>query len=160
MIANRITESAIKEFAVELLEKQGFQYVYGPDIAPDKDVQVSRAQDAQERQPDIETLERQSFEDALLLEKLRLAVARINHLVPINAREDAIKQVLHLNSPSSLPLTRPYLPIYINFFNHSVHHIHGGNTLSRIRISLPSFENQPVFFCEGISSALPVERTG
>jgi type I restriction enzyme, R subunit len=42
MIANRITESAIKEFAVKLLEKQGFQYVYGPDIAPDKDVQGSR----------------------------------------------------------------------------------------------------------------------
>jgi type I restriction enzyme R subunit len=30
MIANRITESAIEEFAIELLEKQGFQYVYGP----------------------------------------------------------------------------------------------------------------------------------
>jgi len=28
----RITESAIEEFAIELLEKSGYQYLYGPDI--------------------------------------------------------------------------------------------------------------------------------
>ena len=82
MTANRITESAIEEFAVELLVKQGFQYVYGPDIAPDSDMP-----------------ERQFFEDVLLLESLRPAVARLNPAVPADAREDAIKQVLRLNSP-------------------------------------------------------------
>lgn len=37
---NKITESEIEKFAIELLEKQGYQYVYAPDIAPDS-VQVS-----------------------------------------------------------------------------------------------------------------------
>ena len=32
----RITESAIEKFAIELLEKQGWRYVYGPDIAPNE----------------------------------------------------------------------------------------------------------------------------
>jgi len=31
----RITESAIEKFAIELLEKQGYQYIYAPSIAPD-----------------------------------------------------------------------------------------------------------------------------
>ena len=35
MTSNKITESAIEELAIELLEKQGYQYLYAPDIAPD-----------------------------------------------------------------------------------------------------------------------------
>lgn len=34
---NHITESAIEELAIELLEKSGYQYVYAQDIAPDSD---------------------------------------------------------------------------------------------------------------------------
>jgi type I site-specific deoxyribonuclease, HsdR family len=79
---SKITESSIEEFAIELLERQGFQYKYGPDIAPDG-----------------ESPERQSFEDVILLERLREAIARINPDVPIDAREDAIKQLLNINSP-------------------------------------------------------------
>jgi type I restriction enzyme R subunit len=78
----KITESAIETFAIELLEKQGYQYIDGPSIAPDG---VSP--------------ERASFEDVLLLERLKTAVARINPTVPADAREDAIKQLLRLSSP-------------------------------------------------------------
>ncbi|TCL75297.1 type I restriction and modification enzyme subunit R-like protein [Hydrogenispora ethanolica] len=81
-MAAKITESQIEQFAVELLEKQGYQYIYGPDIAPDS-----------------ETPGRQSFEDVLLLEKLRNAVGRINPRIPVETREDAIKQIQRLNSP-------------------------------------------------------------
>jgi type I restriction enzyme R subunit len=81
-MANKITESAIEEFAIELLEKQGYHYIYGPDIAPDS-----------------QTPARQSFEDVLLLEKLRNAVARINPAIPAETREDAIKQIQRINSP-------------------------------------------------------------
>ena len=35
MTNSKITESAIETFAIELLEKQGYQYIYAPDIAPD-----------------------------------------------------------------------------------------------------------------------------
>lgn len=33
-----LTESAIGKFAIELLTKQDFEYVCGPDIAPDSDM--------------------------------------------------------------------------------------------------------------------------
>lgn len=79
---NKITESAIEKFTVELLEKTGYEYVYAPSMAPDS-----------------ETPERDSFEDVLLLERLRSAVGRINPDVPRDAWEDAIKQLQRLNSP-------------------------------------------------------------
>ena len=78
----KITESAIEKFAIELLEKQGYQYIYAPSIAPDS-----------------ATPERQSFEDVLLTERLQTAVGRINPSIPADSREDAIKQILRLNSP-------------------------------------------------------------
>jgi len=78
----KITESEIEKFATELLEKQGYQYIYAPSIAPDSD-----------------TPERQSFEDVLLMERLQKAVGRINPSISANIREDAIKQVLRLRSP-------------------------------------------------------------
>ena len=78
----RITENTIEKFAIELFEKLGYQYVYAPDIAPDS-----------------ETPERERFEDVVLLERLRLAVARINPTIPADVREEAIKQVQRLNSP-------------------------------------------------------------
>jgi type I restriction enzyme R subunit len=82
MMSDKITESAIEKFAIELLEKAGYQYIYGPDIAPDSD------------RP-----ERESFKEVILLERLREAVGRINPCVPPDSREDAIKQVRRLSSP-------------------------------------------------------------
>lgn len=82
MTTTKITESEIEKFAIELLERQGYQYIYAPDIAPDSD-----------------TPERERFEDVLLLERLRKAVGRINPDIPADAREDAIRQVRRLNSP-------------------------------------------------------------
>ena len=82
MTTTKITESEIEKFAIELLERQGYQYIYAPDIAPDS-----------------ATPERDRFEDVLLLERLRKAVGRINPDIPADAREDAIRQVRRLNSP-------------------------------------------------------------
>jgi len=82
MTTSKITESAIETFAIELLETQGYQYIYGPDIAPDS-----------------ETPERASFEDVLLLDKLKNVVARINPTIPAEVRVDAIKQIERLASP-------------------------------------------------------------
>ena len=70
---NKIAESQIEQFAIELLEKQGYQYVYAPDIAPDRD-----------------TPERNRFEDVLLLERLQSAVGRItqNKAKTIDTKDD------------------------------------------------------------------------
>ena len=79
---NRLTESAIEEFTIELLEKLKYQYIYAPDIAPDG-----------------EKPERNTFEEVLLIERLQEAVGRMNPKVPSEAREDALKQIQRLNSP-------------------------------------------------------------
>jgi type I restriction enzyme R subunit len=83
MSMTKITESAIEKFAIELLEKQGYQYIYAPSIAPDSEMP-----------------ERESFEDVLLLERLQTEVGRINSSIPSDSREDAIKQIQRLNSPA------------------------------------------------------------
>jgi len=67
--------------AIEQLRHLGYQYLYGPNIAPDSGA-----------------LERESFEDVLLLERLQIAVGRINPDIPAEVRENAIKQILRLNS--------------------------------------------------------------
>jgi len=78
----KITESEIEHFAIELLEAQGYSYTYGPSIAPDS-----------------EAPERESFEDVILMDCLRTNVGHINPNIPDSVREDAIKQLLRLNSP-------------------------------------------------------------
>lgn len=81
MNSARITESQIEEYAISLLEAQGYKYIYGPDIAPDSD------------QP-----ERESFEDILLVRRLEESLLRINPSLPKESIEDAIKQIQRLNS--------------------------------------------------------------
>ncbi|MEA1877314.1 MAG: type I restriction endonuclease, partial [Bacteroidota bacterium] len=82
MMRGKITESQIEHFAIELLEQAGYSYTYGPSIAPDS-----------------EAPERESFEDVMLLDCLRTNVGHINPNIPKDVREDAIKQLLRLNSP-------------------------------------------------------------
>ena len=81
----RITESAIEEFAIELLEKQGYQYIYAPDIAPDSD-----------------TPERINFEDVLLKERLQSALRRINSSISLDSQAEALKEIERINSPELL----------------------------------------------------------
>ncbi|HQM84242.1 MAG TPA: type I restriction endonuclease subunit R [bacterium] len=84
MMGNKtnLTESHIESFAIELLEKEGFSYLYGPDFAPDSDNPM-----------------RGSFEDVIIPDLLKKAVDRINSSIPEDARVDAIKQVMRLSSP-------------------------------------------------------------
>ena len=88
---NKITETQIEQFTINLLESQGYQYLYAPDIAPDS-----------------ETPERQSFEDVILLERLQSAVSRINPALPSEIQQDAIKQLLRLNSPELIANNEPF----------------------------------------------------
>ena len=81
----KITENAIENFCIELLEKQGYEYIYAPDIAPDSD-------DPQ----------RSHFEDVLLSSRLMDAVARINPTIPDDAQQEAIKEISRIHSPELL----------------------------------------------------------
>jgi len=78
----KITESAVEDLAIQRLEEQGYTYIPGPDIAPDS-----------------ETPLRASFEDVLLLEKVKQAIDRLNPTIPFAARADALKQIQRFHSP-------------------------------------------------------------
>lgn len=82
----KITESQIENLAISLLEKKGYQYFYGPDIAPDfENSGVGFV--------------RESFEEVVLVSVLKKAIERINPQIPFAAREDALRQVLRIASP-------------------------------------------------------------
>lgn len=84
-MSNKITENTIEEFAIELLERLGYQYIYAPDIAHDG-----------------ERPERNSYEDVLLTERLQNAIRRINPKVPIDSQIEALKEIQRINSPELL----------------------------------------------------------
>jgi hypothetical protein len=70
----RISESTTGEFAIEVLEKSGYQYVYAPDS---------------------DTPERNRFEDVLLSERLQSVVGRITQN---KAKTSDTKEDLGINS--------------------------------------------------------------
>src|SRR4030067_2810235 len=82
---NPITESNIETFAIEVLKSLGWEYVHGLSIAPG-----------------AENAERESFEQVILTQRLRKAVARLNPDIPADAREQAVQKVLRIYSPDML----------------------------------------------------------
>lgn len=80
-----MTENEIELLALDLLQDQGYEYINGVDIAPESP-----------------SAERQTFEEVILKERLEKAVSRINIGIPLDAQQDAIKQVLRIASPDLL----------------------------------------------------------
>ena len=80
-----LTESAIEAFAIKLLERQGYTYVHGPKLAPDS----ARA-------------ERSHYGEVLLGARLTQAARRINHRLPADLVDLAVKDVLRAGSPELL----------------------------------------------------------
>lgn len=87
----RITESTIESFAIELLEKLGYESVYGPDIALDGDTSTGSMSD-----------KRESYEQVLLIDRLRKALKHINRNMPADILEDAVKEIRRIHSPELL----------------------------------------------------------
>lgn len=90
-MSNRITENTIEEFAIELLERLGYQYIYAPDLSACNS-QADIAHDG-------ERPERNSYEEVLLTERLQNSIRRINPKVPIDSQEEALKEIQRINSP-------------------------------------------------------------
>jgi type I restriction enzyme, R subunit len=78
----KLTESDIELYAIDILQKQGYEWKWGPDLAPDGGYP-----------------ERSSWEDVLLHQRLSEALKRINPAVPDGVLEDALKQLKRLNNP-------------------------------------------------------------
>ena len=77
-----ITESEVEEVALEILSELGYTTIYGPDISPDG-----------------ENPERSSYENVVLVERLKEAIDKFNPTIPDEAREQAVKQILRTESP-------------------------------------------------------------
>ena len=77
----KITEDDIEKLAIDFLKEQGFQYFFGPDVAPDG-VQPLRT----------------SYGEVLLSDKLREAINRLNPDIPTPVREDALNQIKRIHS--------------------------------------------------------------
>ena len=80
-----MTENEIEKLAIALLEQQGYTYINGVHLAPDA--------------PDSE---RTTFEEVVLKQRLENAVRRINPTIPLDAQQDAVKQILRIASPDVL----------------------------------------------------------
>ena len=70
-----IPESEVEAAALEILTELGYDYRYGPDIAPDTD-------DA----------ERDNYSDVVLIERLGSAIIKLNPHIPHAARDEALKK--------------------------------------------------------------------
>ncbi|MFA5856887.1 MAG: type I restriction endonuclease subunit R, partial [Candidatus Pacearchaeota archaeon] len=86
MPTNIITESHIEEIAIEFLEKEGYNYIYAPRIAPAPEGNG----------------ERLSYSDVVLVDRLRTALIKLNPKVPKEAIEVAIKKVLRIESQNQI----------------------------------------------------------
>jgi len=83
MPAARLAESDLEEHALEMLRALGFTTFFGPDIAPGEP-----------------GAERSEWHEVILKHRLKQAIARLNPNIPQDARETALRKVLHPNSPS------------------------------------------------------------
>ena len=81
----KLLESDIEQLAIERLEGKRWNYLYGPDIAPDG-----------------ETPMRTSLEEVVLKEVLAKAVKRLNPTLTDDVRDEAIKTMLRIASPDTL----------------------------------------------------------
>lgn len=84
-IMSRINEDSIEQYAIELFQGLGYQYIYAPQIAHDGD-----------------TPERESYKDVVLTQRLASAVRRFNPTIPPEAQQEAIKEVQRIASPELL----------------------------------------------------------
>ena len=81
----KLTESAIEEFAIRLLERLGYVHLHGPDIAPDG-----------------EAPERGDYAEVLLAGRLERAVARINPHLASDLRQEALRELQRAQAPELL----------------------------------------------------------
>ncbi len=78
----RITEDDIEDLAIGLLEAQGFEYLHGPEIAPDG-----------------ERPERTTYAQSILTDRLEQAIRRINPGQSAVNISEAVKEVERVQSP-------------------------------------------------------------
>jgi type I restriction enzyme, R subunit len=90
-------ENTVEQATLEWLRGLGFEYEFGPDIAPDE----TRA-------------ERDNYREVLLLERLRAALKRLNPSAPDAALEEALRRVSTPEFPSLMLNNRAFHKLLVD----------------------------------------------
>ncbi len=77
-----ITENIIEASAIEILQSQGWEYINGKEISPEGLF-----------------CERDNYQQIILTNRLRNAIAKINPHIPADAQEAVVQKVLRIYSP-------------------------------------------------------------
>ena len=91
MNGNTIHESDIEAASLNWLADLGHTVLHGPDLAPD-----------------TPNAERSTYKEVVLPRRLQEAVARFNPKIPPDAREEAVRKVLNLDSPALVQNNRAF----------------------------------------------------
>ena len=92
-----MTEDQLEQETLGWLSDVGYTALYGPDISIDGNAP-----------------ERGNYVQVVLVERLRKAINQLNPLVPLIAREDALHQVLNLDTPVLLAANRHFHRLLVN----------------------------------------------
>jgi type I restriction enzyme R subunit len=84
-------ESVVENAALEWFECLGYQVGHGPDLAPGEPAS-----------------ERDSYADVVLVGRLQEAIRRLNPTIPDEAREEALRKVLRVGTPSLTQTNRAF----------------------------------------------------
>ena len=86
-----INESMVENAALEWFGEMGYAVAHGPHLAPGEPA-----------------AERDSFDDVVLVERLREAIRSLNPAIPEDAREEALRKVLRVATPSLTQTNRAF----------------------------------------------------
>ena len=85
MVAGHFTEDELERTAIGWLQELGYDYRFGPDIAPDGSAP-----------------ERAAYSDVLLLDRLREALTDLNPDLPSYAIDEAVQKLHRVEHPDLL----------------------------------------------------------
>ena len=86
-----LTESMVEDAALGWFEQLGYAVLPGPQLAPGEPA-----------------AERESFSEVVLLGRLRQAIRQLNPAIPDDAREEGLRKVLRLATPSLVQTNRAF----------------------------------------------------
>jgi type I restriction enzyme R subunit len=86
-----LNESIVEDAALEWFGELGYAVGHGPHLAPGEP-----------------SAERDSFSEVVLVERLREAIRRLNPAIPEEAREEALRKVLRVGTPSLTQTNRAF----------------------------------------------------
>ena len=96
-----LNESIVEDAALEWFGELGYAVGHGPHIAPGEYAGGTLT-------PALSQGERESYGEVVLVGRLREAIRRLNPTIPEEAREEALRKVLRVGTPSLTQANRGF----------------------------------------------------